>query len=60
MSKYVVLHPFGDKVAGDKITAAEFTEAEISYLLQINAIEGQQDANDTPARAKKVSTKSEG
>lgn len=60
MSKYVVVHPFGEKVAGDKITAAEYDESEIAYLADVGLIESEHDANDTAPRAKKVSTKSEG
>ena len=59
MSNYTVLSAFGSKAPGDKITAAEFNETEIAYLLQVGLIESDIDASEAAPRAKKVSTKSE-
>ena len=59
MSTFTVKHAFGDKAPGDVIGAADLTEADISYLLQTGAIESDNDANDTPKRARKVTKKSE-
>lgn len=59
MTTYTVTHAFGDKQPGDKITAADISEADIAYLRQTGAIVSDNDANDTPKRARKVTTKSE-
>jgi hypothetical protein len=59
MSTYTVTHAFADKVPGDKIGAADLSEADIAYLRQTGAIVADNDANDTPKRARKVPTKSE-
>ena len=59
MSTYTVTHAFGDKQPGDMVHAAELSEADIAYLLQTGAIVSDNDANDTPKRARKVTTKSE-
>ena len=59
MSTFTVTHAFADKHPGDKINAADLSEAELMYLLQTGAVVSDNDANDTPKRARKVTTKSE-
>ena len=60
MTTYRVTRAFGDKQPGHKITAADMSETDIAYLQQIGAIVPDNDVNNVPKRARKVSTKSEG
>jgi hypothetical protein len=59
MTTYTVTHAFGNKQPGDKIGAADLSEADIAYLRQTGAIVADNDANEAPKRARKVTTKSE-
>ena len=59
MSTYTVVHAFADKAPGDKIGAADLSEADIAYLRGTGAIVSDNDATDAPKRARKVTTKSE-
>ena len=56
---YTVLRPCAGLEVGDKITAGTLSEVDVSYLLQVGAIQADESAEPTTKRAKKVTTESE-
>ena len=57
--KYHVLRKCAGREPGDTIEAGTLSEVDVTYLLQIGAIEADESAEPAPKRARKVRSESE-